>query len=103
MAKKSWTITEVMEIYEVNEDFLLELEQEEILRPICRKTSPAKCFSNQDLETLRVAKILMEEMGVNLEGVEVILRMRETIYEMRSQFDDILEDLASQLRKRLEE
>lgn len=103
MAKKSWTITEVMETYEVNEDFLLELEQEELLTPVCRKSPPVKRFSNKDLETLRVAKILIEEMGVNLEGVEVILRMRETIYEMRSQFDDILEDLASHIKKRLSE
>jgi MerR family transcriptional regulator/heat shock protein HspR len=103
MRKRLWSITEVMETYQVNEDFLEELEQEELLCPVCRKDSPDKLFSSKDLETLRIAKILIEEMGVNLAGVEIILRMRETIYQMRYQFDDILEDLVAQIRERLRE
>lgn len=99
MRKRLWSITEVMETYQVNEDFLEELEQEELLCPV--KESPDKLFTSKDLETLRIAKILIEEMGVNLAGVEIILRMRETIYQMRSQFDDILEDLVAQIRGRL--
>ena len=43
----------------------------------------------------------MEEMDVNLPGVEVILRMRQNMIDMRRQFDDILEDLARELRKRI--
>ncbi len=37
-------------------------------------------------------------MGVNLAGVEVILRMRQSMIEMRRQFDSILEDLAQELQ-----
>ncbi len=103
MRKKFWTVTEVMEIYAVNEGLLEELEQGELLCPVCRRGSREKLFSGKDLETLRIAKLLIEEMGVNLAGVEIILRMRENIFQMRSQFDDILEDLAAQIRKRLGE
>jgi hypothetical protein len=35
-----------------------------------------------------------------LPGVEVILRMRQMMFDMRKQFDDILEDLAAQLQGR---
>ena len=57
----------------------------------------------QELEKLRLAKLLIDDMGVNLPGVEIILRMRQSIYAMRRQFDDILEDLAGRLRETLEE
>jgi hypothetical protein len=40
----------------------------------------------------------MEEMGVNMAGVDVIIRMRENMFEMRRQFDIILEELVGQLR-----
>jgi MerR family transcriptional regulator/heat shock protein HspR len=103
MKKKFWTITEVMEIHEVDETFILDLEREEILWPVRKKGSSVRLYSDRDLEALRLAKILVEEMGVNLEGVEIILRMRDNMFQMRSQFDDILEDLARQLRDRIHE
>ncbi|MBN1102946.1 MAG: hypothetical protein JXL84_05990 [Deltaproteobacteria bacterium] len=99
--KDFWTLTEVMEIFEVEEDFLLDLEEEELLCPTCREESLGKVFSAPELEKLRLSKILMHEMGVNLPGVEIILRMRETMFNMRRQFDDILEDLARQFQERL--
>ena len=54
-----------------------------------------------ELERLRVAKILFHEMGVNMPGVDVILRMRQNMLEMRRQFDDILEDLVRDLKERM--
>ena len=53
------------------------------------------------MERLRIAKILVEDMGVNIAGVEVILRMRQNMFEMRRQFDKILEDFARQIQETL--
>ena len=103
MDKEFWTVREVLELFEVEERFLEDLEEEEVLCPVCRDRPPSKLFTASELEKLRVAKILVEEMGVNLEGVEIILRMRRMMFDMRKQFDDILEDLALQLRERLKE
>ncbi|MCJ7594236.1 MAG: hypothetical protein MUO52_05630 [Desulfobacterales bacterium] len=103
MTKEFWTVTEVVEIFEVDEGFLAELEEEEVLCPLCRDDPPAKLFSSTELEKLRLAKLLIDDMGVNLPGVEIILRMRQSIYAMRRQFDDILEDLAGRLRETMEE
>jgi MerR family transcriptional regulator/heat shock protein HspR len=99
MNKEFWTITEVVEIFQVDEGFLAELEQEEIICPVCREDHPAKLFSSADLEKLRLAKMLIEDMDVNLPGVEIILRMRQSMFEMRRQFDAILEDLARHLQE----
>ena len=103
MDKEFWTVTEVMEIFEVDERFLRELVEEDVLCPVCRDEPSSKVFGSSELEKIRLAKILVEEMGVNVAGVEIILRMRRMMFEMRKQFDDILEDLARQVRERMNE
>ena len=97
--KKTWTISEVVELFQITEEFLFELEEEEIICPTCQQNPPTKFFPYEELEKLRIAKILVEDMGVNLAGVDVVLRMRQSIIEMRRQFDDIFEDLSCQLRE----
>ena len=103
MDKGFWTVKEVVEIFEVDERFLQELEEEVILCPLCRDKPSSKVFSTSELEKIRLAKILVEEMDVNVAGVEIILRMRQMMFEMRKQFDDILEDLARQVRQKMKE
>jgi len=103
MDKEFWTVSEVVEIFEVDEDFIADLEEEEVLCPVCQDSPPSKLFGALELEKLRLAKILVEDMGVNLAGVEVILRMRQMMFDMRKQFDVILEDLAQALREQMKE
>ena len=103
MDKEFWTVEEVVQIFEVDEHFLQELEEEDILCPVCRDQPSSKVFGTSELEKIRLAKILVEEMDVNVAGVEIILRMRQMMFEMRTQFDDILEDLARQVRERMNE
>lgn len=98
MTKEFWTVREVLEVFEVDERFLSDLEEEELICPLCGDQSPVKVFPPEEMEKLRLAKVLVEDMGVNLPGVEVILHMRQMMFEMRKQFDDILEDLAAQLQ-----
>ncbi len=102
MTKKFWTITEVIERFQIDRGFLDDLEEEEIICPTCRKNSVEKLLSSSDLEKLRLARILFEEMDVNLPGIEVILQMRQNMLDMRKQFDAILEDLARRLQDKFE-
>ncbi|MFC1821850.1 chaperone modulator CbpM [Thermodesulfobacteriota bacterium] len=101
MAKEYWTIKEVVEIFEIDESLLSDLEEEDIICPTCHESRPDKLFSAIDLEKLRLVKLLTEDMGVNLPGIDIILRMRHHMIEIRKQFDDILEDLAGELRQTL--
>ena len=98
MNKKFWTITEVKEVFQIQEGFITELEREEIVCAVREEVSEERVFSVDDIEKLRLAKILMEEMEVNMAGVEIILRMRQNMFDMRRQFDEILEDVAGQVR-----
>jgi MerR family transcriptional regulator/heat shock protein HspR len=101
MDKEFWTVTEVMETFDVDEGFLADLEEEELLCSVCREGSPAKFFRAEELEKLKLVKALVEDMGVNLAGAEVILRMRQMMFDMRRQFDEILDDLAQEFQSRL--
>jgi MerR family transcriptional regulator/heat shock protein HspR len=104
MARKKtyWTVTEIIETFQVNEEFIRALEEDQIVCPTCRRSAPNKVFTPDEVEKLRLAKVLMEEMDVNLPGVEVVLHMRKNMIEMRRQFDKILEDLAQQIQESLE-
>ncbi len=97
MEKEFWTMTEALDLFKVEESFLFELEAEEIICPRCFEDSDVKHLSIEEMENVRIAKILYEEMGVNLSGVEVVLHMRRQMLEMRRQFDAILEDLRDRI------
>ena len=101
MTEEHWTVREVLEIFQIEERFLLDLEEEEVVCPTCASDPAKRVFSRPELEKLRLAKILHEEMGVNLPGVEIIIRMRKDMDEMKRQFDSILEDLVNDVRERM--
>ena len=101
MKKKYWSVTEVVEFFQIDEGFLYDLEEESIICPSCRNDLSDKLFSANELEKVRLAKILTEEMDVNLAGVEVVLQMRKNMIAMRQQFDAILEDLAREMAEKL--
>ncbi len=101
MNKQFLTVSEVLEVFEIKESFVADLEEEEIVCSVCREGSPSKLFSAVELEKLRIAKLLVEDMEVNLSGVKNILRMRQDMIDMRKQFDAILEELRGHFEERL--
>ena len=98
MARKYFRITEVVEICRVDRDFVARLERVSIIEPIIR--SKLKYYPRDQVERVRVARLLIEEMGVNLEGAEVALNMREQMIAMQRQFNEVLRRLARQLSER---
>ncbi len=101
MRKEFWNFLEITKIFNVDENFIIELEKEEIISPIYKKKKTEKIISLKDMERLRMAKILMHEMDVNIPGVEVILKMHQNMIDMRKQFDNIFEDMAKNVKKEL--
>jgi MerR family transcriptional regulator/heat shock protein HspR len=97
MARKYFRITEVVEICGVDRKFVAQLEEESIIQPIIR--SRLKYYPRDQVERVRIARLLMKEMGVNLEGAEVALHMREQMIAMQRQFNEVLRRLAES-RKR---
>ena len=88
MARKYLRITEVIKICCVDAKFVRRLEQEKVINPIVRRS--VKFYPLDQVDRVRVARLLIEEMGVNLEGAEVALNMREQMIAMQRQFNEVL-------------
>jgi len=52
-----------------------------------------RLYSESDIKRLRKVKQLMDDLGVNLAGAEVILRMREHLQEMEAELDNLRKQL----------
>jgi DNA-binding transcriptional MerR regulator len=78
----------------VTKEFILSLEQESVITSVTRKKE--KVYPLDQVDRIRVAHNLMGEMGVNLEGVEVALHMREQIMTMRRELARMMSRLPKQ-------
>lgn len=94
---------QVIEFFSFDEAFLDILEAEELVRSVEVESCEERVFPADQVERLRIIYNLVEELDVNLPGVEVILSMRENMILMQQQFQQILETLAKELKSRLEE
>ena len=65
-----------------------------IIEP-ARSQGNIRLYSERDIALLRRAKTLMDDLGVNLAGVEVILRMAQRMNELQN----YMEELESELKK----
>ena len=54
-----------------------------------RSEGRVRFYSQRDIERLRQIKTLMNDLGVNLAGVEVILRLTEKITDLEQQMDEM--------------
>lgn len=63
-----------------------------------RSKGNIRLYSEREVEILRRVKTLMDDLGVNLAGVEVILRMSERMLEMQREFEQMQNKL-EQLRE----
>ena len=58
-----------------------------------RSRGNIRLYSEREIDTLRRVKTLMDELGVNLAGVEVILHMSEKMLEMQREFAEMQAEL----------
>ncbi len=58
-----------------------------------RSKGNIRLYSERDIDVLRRVKTLMDDLGINLAGVEVILRMSERMLEMQREFESMQSEL----------
>jgi MerR family transcriptional regulator/heat shock protein HspR len=58
-----------------------------------RSRGNVRLYSDRDIALLQRVKALVDDMGVNLPGVEVILRMMERMNEMQNELEQAHEEL----------
>jgi MerR family transcriptional regulator/heat shock protein HspR len=63
-----------------------------------RSQGNIRLYSDKDIERIRYIRKLTDDLGVNLAGVEVILRMAEHIAQMQHQIEEMQAE-AEQLKE----
>ena len=58
-----------------------------------RSRGNIRLYSESDVAQLRRVKTLMDELGVNLAGVEVIMRMLQRMLELQNQVQELEDEL----------
>ena len=58
-----------------------------------RSRGNIRLYSERDIAQLRQVKALMDDMGVNLAGVEVILRMAQHMGELQRRMEEVESEL----------
>jgi MerR family transcriptional regulator/heat shock protein HspR len=69
-----------------------------LIRP-ARSSGNTRLFSHEDVERLRLVVRLINDLGVNLAGVDVILRMTQQIEELREELERTRGRLAEVLQE----
>jgi MerR family transcriptional regulator/heat shock protein HspR len=54
-----------------------------------RSSGNIRLYSEEDVDRLRHVKVLMNDCGVNLAGVEVALRLMQQMKEMQEQLEEL--------------
>ncbi|OGL41413.1 MAG: MerR family transcriptional regulator [Candidatus Schekmanbacteria bacterium GWA2_38_9] len=91
MAKKKgyYSIGVVSEMLDVHPQTLRLYEREGLISPK-RTGGNTRLYSDDDVRKVEMIQRLTQDLGVNLAGVEIIMRMREKMEEMQTQMDELL-------------
>ena len=79
----------VAEMLKVHPQTLRFYERKGLLRP-SRTVGRTRMYSTEDVEELARLLRLTRDLGVNLAGVEIIIKMRRRMLDMQKQIEDLL-------------
>jgi DNA-binding transcriptional MerR regulator len=94
MARKYLRMSDITEICGVKKEFVVRLEKEHLIFPVVQRRQ--KLYPLEQVDRVRVAHVLFSELGVNLEGIEVALHMRDQLISMHRRLDRVLRALAQE-------
>lgn len=88
-SRPRYTIGVVAGMLKVHPQTLRFYEKKGLLRP-SRTEGRTRLYSDEDMDELARLIRLTRDLGVNLAGVEIVLRMRRRMLEMQRQIEDLL-------------
>ncbi|HCG03390.1 MAG TPA: MerR family transcriptional regulator [Chloroflexi bacterium] len=83
--RRRYTISVAAELVNVHQQTLRHYERLGLVEPF-RGKGEIRYYSPQDIEKVQQIRRLIEDLGVNLAGVEVILNMREQMERLHNEF-----------------
>lgn len=94
MNEHYYTIKAAAELVGMHQQSLRMYERRGLIAPQ-RSVGNIRRFSATDIEQIRFIKRLIDDLGVNLAGVEVIMRMRRQLLDAQAQLESLRRDHTS--------
>lgn len=88
-----YLISIVAKILDIHPQTLRQYERENLIAP-SRSDGRIRLYSQRDIDRIKLILRLTREMGVNLAGVDVALRLKEQIDAMEQEIADLRYQLA---------
>ena len=76
-----YLISIVAKVLDINPQTLRQYERENLLTP-SRSNGKIRLYSQRDIDRIKLILRLTRELGVNLAGVDIILRLKENVDSM---------------------
>lgn len=86
--ERTYTIKLAAQLTGMHEQSLRMYERRGLVSP-ARSKGNIRRYSDADVEQIRFIKRLVDDLGVNLAGVEVILQMRRQVIELRQELEHL--------------
>jgi MerR family transcriptional regulator, heat shock protein HspR len=83
-----YRISVVAEMLALHPQTLRLYEKKGLIRP-SRTTGRTRVYSAEDVEEIRLILRLARELGVNLAGIEIILKMRRQMHAMQQELESL--------------
>lgn len=96
--KGFFSISAVAKIFSVHQQTIRLYEKQGLLAPK-RSEGNTRLFSEEDIERLEEIIYLTHQLGINLAGVEMILKLKKQMKKMQQQMNDLFEATHSELDK----
>jgi MerR family transcriptional regulator/heat shock protein HspR len=93
-----FVISVAARMIQVHSHTLRYYEREGLVEP-ARSSGNIRLYSQRDIQRLRRIKTLMDDLGINLAGVQVVLQMAERMAKMEQEMQRLTQRL-EQLRSR---
>jgi len=87
-----YVISIAAQILDIHPQTLRYYERAGLIQP-SRTPGNIRLYSQEDIERLQLIQRLIEDLGVNLAGVEVILNMRAQMRQMEEQMQRLAEEV----------
>jgi len=88
-----YLISIVAKILSIHPQTLRQYERENLVTP-SRSGGRIRLYSQRDIDRIKLILRLTRELGVNLAGVDIILRLKINVDEMESEIAELRHDLA---------
>ena len=85
-------ISVVAKVLKIHPQTLRQYEREGLVTP-SRTEGKMRLYSQKDIDRIKMILRLTRELGVNLAGVDIILRLKEQIEEMEREIEELRDEL----------